>query len=340
MSNLANNTVTMEEILALVQSLPEGGGASFPNGTEWTQSNITNGKAESFCCANGVWVAAGDILRYSNDGKTWLPCTATSLSSEGYFEEFAAVGYANGCWVATSSAESIWYSENGIEWTPADGTDGWYFNKLGFGNGIWIASADHEIFTSSDGKAWTLSYEFSNNVNSILYASNIFVVGLVRGTYYSQDGVNWTNAATLGTARANDLDYGSGLFVAATTTGLHYSVDGKTWTQSNITSTKATVRHANGKWVAGGNGGAVFSQDGKTWTQSNVTGVFNDIDHANGVWVAGSANLGLWYSFDGEVWTQSNITGNMRHIHNANGVWVAGSGGSAGMVYSVGWEPS
>ena len=33
---------------------------SFPNGTEWTQSNITSGKFYSIYNANGIWVAGSN----------------------------------------------------------------------------------------------------------------------------------------------------------------------------------------------------------------------------------------------------------------------------------------
>ena len=49
-----------------------GGGVkkSFPNGTEWTQSNITSGNFNPIYNANGIWVTGsyGAGLYYSTDG--------------------------------------------------------------------------------------------------------------------------------------------------------------------------------------------------------------------------------------------------------------------------------
>lgn len=42
----------------------------FPNGTKWTQSNITSGSFNSVYNANGIWVAAGWDVYYS---VTWEP---------------------------------------------------------------------------------------------------------------------------------------------------------------------------------------------------------------------------------------------------------------------------
>lgn len=39
--------------------------SGFPNGTEWTQSNITSMGFSSVYNANGIWVAAGGSLYYS-----------------------------------------------------------------------------------------------------------------------------------------------------------------------------------------------------------------------------------------------------------------------------------
>lgn len=89
-----------------------GGGKSFPNGTEWTQSNIISGTFYSVYNANGIWVA-GDYqnegLYYSTDGKTW----EQSNISAGVF---VSICNANGIWVAASIIDnSSYYS---VTWEP------------------------------------------------------------------------------------------------------------------------------------------------------------------------------------------------------------------------------
>jgi hypothetical protein len=52
----------------------------FPNGTEWTQSNITNEAFISIYNANGIWVASSYNyygLYYSTDGKNWTQSNIT-----------------------------------------------------------------------------------------------------------------------------------------------------------------------------------------------------------------------------------------------------------------------
>ena len=59
---------TVANLAAAIDSIPSGsGGSGFPNGTEWTQSNITSGAAYTLYNSNGIWVAGsnGTGLYYS-----------------------------------------------------------------------------------------------------------------------------------------------------------------------------------------------------------------------------------------------------------------------------------
>lgn len=86
------------------------GSGVFPNGTAWTQSNITSGDFISVCNANGLWVACNmdNGLYYSTDGKTW---TRSNITSCG----FKSVYNANGLWVAAGSS-GLYYS---VSWEPS-----------------------------------------------------------------------------------------------------------------------------------------------------------------------------------------------------------------------------
>ena len=78
----------------------------FPNGTEWTKSNITSGIFNSVYNANGIWVAAGNSscgIYYSTDGKTW---TQSNITGKG----FHSVYNANGIWVAGGYRDGLYYS--------------------------------------------------------------------------------------------------------------------------------------------------------------------------------------------------------------------------------------
>lgn len=86
----------------------------FPNGTEWTQSNITSGSFKDVYNANGIWVACCDSsngIYYSIDGKVWTKSNITS----GYF---SYVYNANGIWIAGSGviSKGLYYS---VTWEPS-----------------------------------------------------------------------------------------------------------------------------------------------------------------------------------------------------------------------------
>lgn len=77
---------------------------SFPNGTEWTQSNISSGTFNTVYSAAGIWVAGSNEtgLYHSTDGKSW----EQSNISTG---KFKAVYNANGLWIAAGE-NGLYYS--------------------------------------------------------------------------------------------------------------------------------------------------------------------------------------------------------------------------------------
>lgn len=84
----------------------------FPNGTEWTQSNITDKIFDDFYYADGVWIAGtnSDGLYYSTDGKTW------TLSNAQPSGTLCSMCYVNGIWQC-STWGGIYYS---VTWEPSE----------------------------------------------------------------------------------------------------------------------------------------------------------------------------------------------------------------------------
>ena len=317
---------------------------SFPNGMEWTQSNITEGKFGGVYNANGIWFAYGDSLYYSEDGKTWTQGNITC----GYINK---VYNANGIWVVGSTSKGFYYSEDGKTWTQSNITNTGCYDIYN-ANGIWVAGSNgnNGLYYSEDGKTWTQSNITSGKFNGIYNANGIWVVGSYgsNGLYYSEDGKTWTQS-NITSGRYERVYNANGIWVACNTNksvssskGLYYSEDGKTWTQSNITTgIFHDVYNANGIWVASGLDVLYYSEDGKTWTQSNITGKsFICVYNANGIWVAGSNRkdgYSFYYSEDGKTWTYSNISDiYVFDVYNVNGIWVASCG--EGIYYSVTWE--
>ena len=164
-----------------------GGASGFPNGTEWTQSNITTGTFSCIYNANGIWLAgesSNDLgFYYSTDGKMW---------SKGSF--------ANG-----STQFGTVYDFSYI------------------GNTYVMAEQRQGLTYSTDGKTWTQSNITSSNIRSICNANGILLAGGSPGLYYSTDGKTWTQS-NITSGGFNCIYNANGIWVAATSTGLYYSV--------------------------------------------------------------------------------------------------------------------
>lgn len=318
----------------------------FPNGTEWTQSNITSGLFYSVHYANGIWVAAAnDGLYYSVDGKIW---TLSNITDSSY-----AVSYANGLFVAVAGGYSschFCYSTDGKTWTKNNAITihAQNVNCLKFLNDKWFAGFGYYgYYYSLDGKTWTKGTTNSNNssntVYDIEYANGIYVIaGASSWTLkYSVDGITWSSTALSPTLNgaANCVCYKDGLWEANTAIGIFYSEDGKNWVRSNITtdnSNALNICKANGLWVTG----CYYSLDGKTWIKiDNIPSGYNTrVFNANGVWLSLSSTS--YYSIDGKTWV-TLVFNNVNWMYMAdcaNGIWVAAA--KDGLYYSVAWEPT
>ena len=124
----------------------------FPNGTEWTQSNITSGNFNTVYNANGIWVACGggynSGLYYSTDGKTWTQSNMTTGS-------FYSVYNANGIWVSciySRDTNIIYYSTDGKVWTKSNITTR-SLSSVYNANGMWVAAI------KNNGLYYSVSWE-------------------------------------------------------------------------------------------------------------------------------------------------------------------------------------
>ena len=168
-------TVTPDNGYESVKKVSVGVNVSggFPNGTKWTQSNMTSESFSSVYNANGIWVATNKSkhgLYYSTDGKTWIQSNIT----KGYFN---SVYNANGIWVVASEYSlGLYYSTDGKKWTHSNITN-ITFNSVYNANGIWVAGTNNGfgLYYSIDGKTWTQSDMTSGSFSSVYNANGIWV---------------------------------------------------------------------------------------------------------------------------------------------------------------------
>lgn len=336
--------LTLDQMVTDIESIKTGGG--FPNGTEWTLSNMTSNTFSDAVYGRDTWVTCDTEgrLYHSKDGKNWARCYNVNAS---------CLCYANGCFVAAYT-NGTYYSEDGTTWTKSNLTFSASSIELYDTDGLLFVTAGANNYYSFDGKTWNA---FENNdittIYGIHYANGLWVIGTNSGVYYSTNRLEWTRS-NLTEDYFKHIIYAYGVWVAACggaskSKGVYYSKDGKTWTSCiGNSSYEFSIAVGNGMF----NTGDKYSLDGINWQDTNLTSLDNCvraqyITYSDGVWVMSpylnGGNIGaLIYSYDGINWTKSNITvksgGNF--IIHANGIWIANGKSNGGIYYSVTWEPA
>lgn len=244
--------------------------------------------------------------------------------------DWNAVTYGNGKYVAVGQNGSIAYSSNGVNWTNKQiGTNQW--KSITYGNGKFVAVGGYSdggyVAISTDGVTWTTQKNITDaHIFDICYNGSIFVIvchwGTSKGRGYilkSTDGVNWGSKITVGNGYGwAGICYGNGKFIAvgdnygtSGNCGIAVSSNGVNWSiaNSNNADSWGSVAYGNGKYVAVGNFGYIItSEDGVTWnTPVKITGAGTSqwfhVTYSNGKFVAIGGGGGYITSIDGITWT-------------------------------------
>lgn len=264
------------------------------NGVDWTEE--TNSAAWSArrvhattTYDNKLWVLGGydgtnrlNDVWYSADGSNWNEATNNAPWTERQTHTTAVFDgklWVIGGYDGTTNFNDVWHTEDGENWTEATNS------------AAWSARRSHTT-TVFDGKIWVMGgFDGSGNCNGNGNSN-------CRDVWYSEDGVNWTEAT-----------------------------NSAGWSARNLLTSAA---FDNKLWVMGGNDGSGdcngsgssrcsdvwYSEDGTNWTEAtnnadwpernaHTTSVFN-----NKLWVMGGydGNTGLndiWYSDDGVNWAEA-----------------------------------
>ncbi|MDD2715235.1 MAG: Ig-like domain-containing protein [Candidatus Wallbacteria bacterium] len=216
--------------------------------------------------------------------------------------------------------------------TSATGSYAVDHQSLVYNNKMWViagfdnSSYTNNVWSSSDGKTWTLvtsNAAFSKRIShtSLVFDNKMWVIGGV-------------------TAPNNDAS-----------NDVWYSVDGATWTQATASAAFAarsghtSVVFDNKMWVIGGyylsyHNDAWYTVDGITWTKATTSAKLIRTNHQslvynNKMWVIGGSNdSAVWndvyYSTDGVTWTQATASASFspRCQHSSivldNKMWIIG----------------
>lgn len=380
MANFTNNTTQLQNLLTKVNNLPEASsGAGFPNGTEWTQSNLVGVNADNVINANGIWVAGTDNgLYYSIDGKTWTQSNITSnvntlgnamglwvanVGDDFYKSidgkvwsqisipqtEYAfGIASFNGLWYFLGSESGLYYSTDCQTWIQAIGSGsfmciGELKGRLVI-SGMNIETGEILYYYSTDGKTWIKSDTEVNEMSYAIYEENgICFVDTDGSLYYSFDGETW-NQLTQYDSDGSYPIYGNGLWVMGTYGKVLYSTDFITWHEANVPGRRTgfmELIYENGIWLFADIYTLYYSIDGKNWSPTNFTehASLYHITYANGIWLYINSDKGIWYSTDGKIWQPTNID-NYGIWDVTNANGIWISYGQSGLFYSVTWEPT
>uniref|UniRef100_A0A6C0EXL5 Uncharacterized protein n=1 Tax=viral metagenome TaxID=1070528 RepID=A0A6C0EXL5_9ZZZZ len=300
------------------------------DGVNWTGSSNSTGIITGFgvhvAWSGSLWVVVGTwnnssgyTMAYSSDGNNWIGVT-NSVSS--IFPNGSGLGIASTALIPNTIASlpntivagalnplvgggnTIFYSNDGMNWNPAYGTNnnsnsGTIFSSqcagVAWNGSMWVAvgAGVNTIAYSINGQYW---YPSNNSVNifsavsggaGVAWNGSMWVaVGSGPNTIaYSPDGINWTgsnNSTTIFSSSSvggNDVAWNGSMWVAVgygTNNTIAYSTDGINWTGSNY-STSIFSNCGNGiawngdMWVAVGNGTnntIAWSNDGIGWSQA------------------------------------------------------------------------
>ena len=240
---------------------------------------------------------------------------------------YRSATYGNGKFVAVADGGTrrVAYSDDGINWDPADAAVDIQWQGITFGDGKFVAvgkDGSNGGMYSTDGIDWTpTTMPFmlqSADWYNVVYGGDKFVAVSNKVNYpvaYSDDGITWRVDAIAGPGsnKFRGIAYGNGKFVICGDPKIFSSTDGINWKPSSGVSTNnwQSVAYGNGKFVAVADTAITYSTDGVNWTNPPFSSDFRQswfgVTYGDGKFVAvsvdGSPSQSM-YSTDGITWTK------------------------------------
>ena len=229
----------------------------------------------TICYGNGIWVAGGNHILWSNDAVTWND-TGISIPSNS----ITRIRYGNGLFVGVAYMNyKYWYSSDGKSWDLGQyGLNANYgaypYSTVCYGNGVWIAAPNIMYCNdpSTDSGNWK---ELNEAVSFCIFANGKFVgTGGSNKIIYSTNGINWSST-TLSNGTYDTICYGNGKYVIAGW-GEHwvaYSEDGINWTSKRYSTKTAQFQGRDAGYICYGNGNFIIvcnTNDDYYYTSTNL----------------------------------------------------------------------
>ena len=345
------------------------------DGLTWTNCNASFGTiGANMSVYNGkLWVAGcdnttGNCIAVSKDGINW-----TGLGSFGITVRANTVVWSGKLWIVgcnSSTTYSMLYSYDGYTWIPTPTSTNNIISII-YNNKIYIACGVTNVYKSTNGINWTLSFTSPTTIRSANIVNNIFVIncnnpsGLTTGNniIYSYDGNNWQYTfSETGQLNSNTrwMIWDGIKYIHGTNRQAFYSYDLINWTicnntvQSNMLAYNGTIYNAVriADISSNLNTSSAYSYDGINWVRSTMfssvfSNTINSISNNYGVepipfiqhptLALGAGTSTMAYSPDGISWTSLGNTPFSTQANCAfwNGtIWLAGGEGGNTMAYS------
>jgi hypothetical protein len=286
-----------------------------------------------------------DVL---NGFPLYVPGDATSQGSIVNY----MFGTRESAFVYLAAAGSLYYSYDGISWSPSSPSGVQSVNALASNNTMVLALGDG-ISYSTNGISWTPSLSAEQifasgsgpaSVKAAAWYGGWIAVGSSGSSTVcvkSADGISWTEEGNLPTLITQTLTciHFAGVWVAAGsgTNSVAFSDDGVAWypsTSGNMlvnAGSATSLLYTKNRWFMGITGGnqtttLATSQDGKLWISASASVPFTVAALATNGQVIVAVGTSIMYSTDGVKWkaAKTDSSGNFTSV-TWNGAFMAGS---------------
>ena len=234
--------------------------------------------------------------------------------------------YVNNKYI-TYFGSKLYYSEDLNSWTkitmPSSTT------YIGYYYGLYIAMTEGGLYYSTDLNSWTQpdSLPNYNMGSSIKTVNGKLFISSTSWTYYSDNGIDWTQMSILIHFSNSNFVYWNNSYYYMTDTAVKTSTDLQTWTDTTV----PLNRSGGNKFIYNNdilisypattvnNTGIQYTTDGITWktvdtfTDQNIS----EIAFNNNTWVCTTPNIGAYKSTNGRYWSKLTIDWTVSDINLA-----------------------
>jgi hypothetical protein len=188
------------------------------DGISWSVATAiagVNESATSVVWGNSRFVLGLDLgyIFTSPDGVTW-----TNRGQLAGLTEVYRLRFLNSIFYAVCTNDQVYQSSDGASWSVMNAFDN-HAQDMAFGNGIYMVcsndGASGHIYTSPDTIVWT-TQAFTSRFNALAFGNGQFVVVDQFGkTWYSPDGVTWTDSGRTASSTLRGAAFFGGRFVVS-----------------------------------------------------------------------------------------------------------------------------